>query len=158
MAKEFVNLNEAIKYAVEHYGSFIDEIEEDEKNKISVIQSRGLFQGLEFDDECIAAIRRCLINCPELPEDVIVYRGGKMKYKNRPYLSASFLKSVAKEFAHGCEFKTHKIILRKGSKIFPLCVFNFGFSDPEAELIFDVSCLKWHFGYYEYSERTKRCL
>lgn len=57
MAKEFVDLDEAVKYAVEHYGSFIDEIEEDKKNKISAIQSRGLFQGLEFDDECIAAIR-----------------------------------------------------------------------------------------------------
>lgn len=152
MAKEFIEMNEAINYSLEHYVNFTDEIEESDKMKIATIQSHGLVLGAEYDDECIDAIRRNMINCPELLEDIIVYRGGKMNYNNRPYLSASFLKCIAKEkFANGSEFKTHKIILKKGSKIIPLCAINSWHGDPEAELILDASCLRKHFGYYEYT-------
>lgn len=151
MAREFREIDEAIEYAVEQYAIFADNIEENERLKISIIQNRGLDLRYEYDPECIEAIERAMDKSPELSEEIIVYRAGKMKDKFQPYLSASFCKSVAKDkFANGKETNTHKIILRKGSKIIPLCVINTDHRDPEAELIIDVSCLKRRLGYYEY--------
>lgn len=149
--KEFTTMEEALKFARKHFKDFGDQLKENEKILIMSIQNHGLRRGITYDDECILAIKKNWIHCPKVPFDIVVYRSGKMKYSDRPYLSASFLKRIARDrFSKFKGLNTHKIIIKKGAKIIPLCALNPGYGDPEAELIIDARRLKRKFRYYQY--------
>lgn len=74
-----------------------------------------------------------------------------MRIKNRPYLSATFSKSIAvNRFSNTLGTNIHKIVLKKGSKIIPLRILNPDGLDSEDELIIDQSKLRYHLTHYNY--------
>ena len=107
---------------------------------------------LDTDKDIIKTIDDNICFFPEVPNDIIVYRGGKMKIKNRPYLSGTFLYDVGFNYSNGNIKNLHKIIVKKGARIIPLYPFNklYNFADPEMEIILDSSRLTKKLNYYIY--------
>ena len=73
-----------------------------------------------------------------------------MKVKDRPFLSASFYKNKALNFARNNRFDLHTIIIRKGAKIIPSLYLWYPGSFSEKEVVLDVSHFHMRIGYYEY--------
>ena len=143
--KEFVDKQEAKGFALEFYGDFANSLGE-LRTKVGSIQASGRYTTEPQDKFCIDAIKEMFWNCPKTPFDIVAYRCGEMKYDNRPYLSASLLKSGA--LGHGdCP---NKIVIKKGSLIFPLRALGLAYGDSEAEIIIVTKCLKKKSGYYIY--------
>ena len=117
---------------------------------VGSIQSHQLYEGDFYDDMCIAAIRRLFNQIEPVPFDLVVWRAGDIRCKHRPFVPASFLKKVAYDYANNKKSKVHKIIVKKGSKIFPLLLLGKDFGEKEAEIIIETSRLKWNFGCYTY--------
>lgn len=143
--KEFVNKQEATEFALEYYETFAKSLGE-LRNRVGSIQASGRYTTEYQDKICIDAIREMFRNCPKTPFDIVAYRCGGMKYDNRPYLSASLLKSGALGYGD-CP---NKIVIKKGSLIFPLRAISLAYSDSEAEIIIITKCLKKKSDYYIY--------
>lgn len=146
------------KFFDAYYAEFVKELDKKDIELIRRIQSHGLQKGVVInpwatDDESIGAIEDAMKIVPGLPRDLIVYRVGKMKIKDRPYLSATYSKDIAVEqIADGDKSKLHKIVLRKGCKIIPLRILNEDGYDGEKEIIINQSKLKYRLTHYEYVE------
>ena len=114
------------------------------------IQSHQLYRGNSYDDMCIEAIEQLFQQITSAPFDLIIWRAGDMRCKNRPFVSATFLKEVAEYYSGNKPRNVHKIILKKGSKTFPLLLLGKEFGEREAETIIETSHLKRRIGYYIY--------
>ncbi len=146
---EFTESSETTKFSIEHYKKFTQEcLTSKEKLLIGCIQSSALYDDGSRDD-VIEAIENCFNNVPETPYDIIAWRAGKMKEQNRRYVSASLLKETAERYKTE-KTNIHKIVIRQGSKIFPLRALGKDYGDNEAEIIIDTKHLKRRLGYYEY--------
>ena len=138
---EFHEIKETTDFILDTYGDFANSLTAREKNLIGMIQASGITEG-DGRDDSLAAIRRCLEECPEMPFDVVAWRAGEMRLANRPYVSASFLKESALAYANEEESNLHKFIICKGAKVFPLRALHKDYGDGEAEIIIDTHCLK----------------
>ncbi|MDE6784277.1 MAG: hypothetical protein K2J26_02725 [Ruminococcus sp.] len=146
--KEFTNDDELKSFCEQTWGDYIRSL-----NKLTIInllsvQSHGLKQGDIYDNKIIKVYEKEIWKFPPVPFDIIVYRGGKMKIDGRPFLSASFYESKAKEFAG--KDGLHKIIIREGTHVVPSLWLSQTGAFGEKEVIFDVSLLHKRIGYYEY--------
>ena len=152
MIKEFKNDIETTKFTLRNYEKYaLSMLTKTEANLIGSIQSHQLYRNrTEHDDKCIDAIEKCFKNVPPIPFDIVAWRAGDMKCHNRPFVPATFLKEAAYFYAHDDEKKIHKIILKKGSKIFPLRALGKDYGDGEAEIIIETANLKKRFRHYIY--------
>lgn len=152
MAKKFNNSKQATDFALEFYKDFVDKVLSIlEQNKIGMIQASGRYDDNPLDIACIDAIEKCFTKCPPVPYDIVAYRAGKMRFNNRPYISASLLLSIAKEYNNKLgKIGVHKIIIKKNAKIFPLRALGKEYGDQEAEIIISSKELERRFGYYLY--------
>ncbi len=145
---EFTKSNETTKFSIEHYEKFTQEyLNSKERLLIGCIQSSAVYDSCR--DDVVEAIENCFKSVPETPYDIIAWRAGKMKEQNRRYVSASLLKETAERYKTE-KTSVHKIIIRQGSKIFPLRALGKDYGDNEAEIIIDTNHLKRRLGYYEY--------
>lgn len=149
-ARKFTSFIEAQEFCLEFYFEHVKTLNEAIINKIMSIESHGL--SAKRDEEIIETIKICIHEFPEVPYDIIIYRGGNMKEKDRPYLSGTFIESIGQQFADGNPKKLHKIVVKKGAKIIPLFPINqlFNIGDPEMEIILETTKLKKHLNYYCY--------
>lgn len=138
----------ATQFALDYYGEYSQTLTKKEKLLIGTIQSSGLVIG-DGRDASIQAIQKCFSACPEVPYDIIAWRGGEMSFSNRPFVSASLLKRTAMRYGNG-EHDVHKIVIKKGSKIFPLRALDKDYGDEEAEIIIATDCLHWNLLAYRY--------
>lgn len=148
-----INFNsyfDAQKFCLSVYLNHVKNLDKSTIIKIMSIQSHGL--KIDTDKDIIKTIDDNICFFPEVPNDIIVYRGGKMKIKNRPYLSGTFLYDVGFNYSNGNIKNMHKIIVKKGARIIPLYPFNklYNFADPEMEIILDSSRLTKKLNYYIY--------
>lgn len=139
-------------FITSYYAEFVQQLDPKDIINICSIQSHGLQQNSWINDtEAIASIEKAMKLVPGLPIEITVYRAGKMKIQDRPYLSATFSKSIAiNRFSNTLGTNIHKIVLKKGSKIIPLCILNTDGLDPEDELIIAQSKLQYHLTHYNY--------
>ena len=135
----FEDAQGATRFALDYYEEYAQTLTKKEKHLIGTIQSSGLVIG-DGRDDSIDAIEKCLSVCPEVPYDIIAWRAGEMSFFNRPLLSASLLKCSAMRYGDS-EQDVHKIIIEKGSKIFPLRALDKDYGDEEAESIIATNCL-----------------
>lgn len=140
-ARIFKNAEETTKFTLKYYESFFQSLSPKEKGLIGAIQASGIQKGDGREDSMLA-IDRCLNAVPGLPYDIIVWRGGDMKFKDRPFVSASLLEEIALKYCHGRRRYLHKIIVKKGAKIIPLRAIDKDYGDGEAEVIIDTKRLK----------------
>lgn len=138
----------ATQFALDYYGEYSQTLTKKEKLLIGTIQSSGLVIG-DGRDDSIHAIQKCFSTCPEVPYDIIAWRGGEMSFSKRPFVSASLLKRTAMRYGNG-EHDVHKIVIKKGSKIFPLRALDKYYGDEEAEIIIATDCLHWNLFPYRY--------
>ncbi|MDE7225967.1 MAG: hypothetical protein K2N49_03790, partial [Ruminococcus sp.] len=137
--KEFTNYYELIFFCEQTWGDYIRSLDKSTILNLLSVQSHGLKQGGIYDNKIIKVYEKEIGKFPPVPLDVVVYRGGKMKIAGRPFLSASFYKSKAKEFAE--KDGLHKIIIRKGVHVVPSLWLSQTGAFGEKEVIFDVSLL-----------------
>ena len=149
-AKEYTNDSELIEFCENTWGDYIRDMDEDVLHKLISIQSHGLKRGISFDDSVIQVYETEILKVPPIPFDIIVYRGGKIKEQDRPFLSASFYKSKAIEFARNKRLNLHSIIVRKGARIIPSLYLWYPGSFSEKEVVLDVSRFHMRIGYYDY--------
>ncbi len=149
-ARKFSTIQEAQEFCMKIYFDHVKAVDEITCLKIMAIQSHGL--RLPDDEEEIKAIEMNIDRFPEIPYDIIIYRGGCMKEKNRPYLSGAFLENMAMKFAVDAAKDLYKIVVKKGAKIIPLFPINqiCNIGDPEMEIVFDSEKAIKHWKYYEY--------
>ena len=146
---EFTKSSETTKFSIEYYEKFTQEcLTLNEKLLIGCIQSSAIYDDGRRDD-VVEAIENCFKCVPKTPYDIIAWRAGKMKEQNRRYVSASLLKETAERYKTE-KTSVHKIVIRQGSKIFPLRALGKDYGDNEAEIIIDTKQLKRRLGYYEY--------
>ena len=147
MVKGFEIHTDATSFILENY--MLPSLNENTKLLAGSIQSHQLYEGNSYDDTCIAAIRQLFDQITPVTCDLVVWRAGDMRCKHRPFVSATFIKEVAEYYAN-IENKVHKIIVKKGSKIFPLLLLGKDYGEKEAEVIIETARLKRKFGYYTY--------
>lgn len=75
----FENAKESTSFAIEYYGKYAQILTKKGKNLIGIIQSSRLVIG-DGRDDIIYAIEKCLLNCPEVPYDIVAWRGGEMSF------------------------------------------------------------------------------
>lgn len=148
MIKEFEIHTDATSFIFENYQ--LPSLNEKTKTLAGSIQSHQLYEGDSYDDMCIAAIRQLFDQIAPVPFDLVVWRAGDMRCKHRLFVPASFLKEVADDYSNNNQNKVHKIIVKKGSKIFPLLLLGKDYGEKEAEIIIETSRLKRKLGYYTY--------
>ena len=150
LAKEYTDDSELIDLCERTWGDYIRNLDDEVLHKLISIQSHGLKRGISFDDSVIQTYESENLRVPPVPFDIVVFRGGKIKVKDRPFLSASFYKSKALDFAGNKRFDLHTIIVRKGARIIPSLYLWFPGSFSEKEVVLDVSHFHMRIGYYEY--------
>lgn len=123
----------ATAFALNYYSEYGATLSIHERSLIGSIQASGITVG-DGGEDVISAIMKCLIDCPPVPYDIVAWRGGEINFCSRPFLSASLLKSVALRYAD-TKRDLYKIIIYKGSKIFPLRALGCIYGDEEAEII-----------------------
>lgn len=138
----------ATQFALKYYEDYVNTLTYKEKTLIGSIQASGLVVGDGREDN-IDAINKCFSECPAVPYDIIAWRAGNMRYTNRPFLSGSLLKSTAMRYCNA-KHDMHKIIVKKGTKIFPLRALSKDYGDEEAEIILLSDCLHWSPLVYRY--------
>lgn len=148
--KEYTNDSDLIELCESIWGDYIRDMDEDVLHKLISIQSHGLKRGISYDDSVIKAYETEIHKVPPVPFDIIVFRGGKMKEQDRPFLSASFYKSKALYFARNKKFNLHSIVIRKGARIIPSLYLWHPGSFSEKEVVLDASHFHIRIGYYEY--------
>lgn len=144
----FEDAHIATRFVLDYYEDYVKTLTHKEKALIGSIQASGLAVG-DGRDSNIDAIKKCLSGCPSVPYDIIAWRAGKMSYANRPFLSGSLLKSTAMRYSNS-KHDIHKIIVKKGTKIFPLRALGKDYGDEEAEIILASDCLHWSPFAYRY--------
>ena len=135
--KEVKDYDEAIDYAELHWKQFFDELPEKLRNMALAVESRGRFIDHPFDKEVINALEKVLNTIPPFEEDVVLYRGGREEdfCPNRPFLSATFLKTTGEEFASKCGRKLFTIHVQKGARAIPICAAGIGFRHEQEVVI-----------------------
>lgn len=144
-AKEFHSKEEYSEFALKYYGQFAESLG-DIRSGVGSIQGSGRYLSEPIDKYCIKCITEMFTKCPETPFDLIAYRCGDMYYKDRPYLSAALVKSCTERYGDN----PHKILIKKGSKIFPLRALSYIYGDSPTEIIIITKQLKKKKDYYEY--------
>lgn len=150
LEKEYSNDSELIELCENTWGDYVRDMDEDVLHKLISIQSHGLKRGISFDGSVIQTYESEILRVPPVPFDIVVFRGGKIKVQDCPFLSASFYKSKALDFARNNRFDLHTIIIRKGAKIIPSLYLWYPGSFSEKEVVLDVSKFHMRIGYYEY--------
>lgn len=130
------------------YSEYVNALEPNERTRLGSIQASQ-----KYDNETIffEQMERALNETPPLPYDIIAWRSGNMYEQNRTYMSASFFIDYAK--AHETNHNLHKIILKKGSRIFPLIALGEEWGKTTGEIIINNRRLErkyYFFGSYIY--------
>ena len=124
----------------ERYSEYVNSLTPDERIRLGSIQASQ-----KYDNNKIYFLQmeRALKETPPLPNNIIAWRSGALYEKNRTYMSASFFKDYAK--AHETNHNLHKIILKKGSRIFPLIALGASWGAGSGEIIINTRKLKRRF-------------
>ena len=127
----------------ERYSGYVNSLEPYERTRLGSIQASQ-----KYDNERIfyEQMDRALNETPPLPYDVIAWRAGNMYEQNRTFMSASFFMDYAK--AHEKNHNLHKIILKKGSRIFPLIALGEEWGESTGEIIINNRRLKRKFVFW----------
>lgn len=102
------------RFILTYFSNLVNELTYHQKCLIGSIQASGITIG-DGRDQSLEELHRLFNICPSIPFDILIWRAGEMRPKFRPYVSASFAKEEAELYGNA-----HSIVVKKGSKIFPL--------------------------------------
>ncbi len=101
----------------------------------------------QYMNECYNVLDELMNTCPPVNQSFIAFRRGKIEEKERPYISASLLKSVADRFKGPLNI----ILIPQNSIVYPSYISSGArVSNDEYEIIIDNRCYSHHFWYIEY--------
>lgn len=113
------------------------------------ICNQGVSEKGIYGLECIEAIDKIMMDCPPTMEAMYIFRGGEIGEVSRPYVSASLLHKYAKEYG-----EPKKILVPKGSVLFPTFSISPAHETSEAEIVIDNRCVIYKNGIYIYTRHA----
>ena len=130
---KFYRDKEAANKCYLHYQKQIEGLDKKIISSALSICSHPLYEYYVYDQEALVSIKTIFESISSLPYGIIIYRGGQIKYRFRPYVSATYQKKIAKSFNKNI----NTIIAIKGSKILPIGCLMSDENEPEQEVIIE---------------------
>lgn len=93
---KFYRDKEAANKCYLHYQKQIEGLDKKIISSALSICSHPLYEYYVYDQEALVSIKTIFESISSLPYGIIIYRGGQIKYRFRPYVSATYQKRLQK--------------------------------------------------------------